>query len=104
MQPNANRINAIDNFSPTTVTGGTGTVLTINGSGFGATQGTGTVGFRRADDGGATYMSPVPTQYFRGCDTQIRVLEVPDGAGTGDIQVTQGATTFTSVKPVNCRL
>lgn len=95
VQPNANRINAIDNFSPATVTAGTGTVLIINGSGFGATQGTGFVGFRRADDGGSTYMNPLPTQYLSWFDTQIRVL-VPDGAGTGDIQVTQGATIFTS--------
>jgi hypothetical protein len=94
VQPNANRINAIDNFSPATVTAGTGTVLTINGSGFGATRGTGTVGFRRADDGGSSYLAPEATQYLGWSNTQI-VVEVPDGAGTGDIIVTQGIT-FTS--------
>lgn len=94
VQPNANRINAIDNFSPTTVTAGTGTVLTINGSGFGATQGAGTVAFRRADDGGSSYLLPDATQYLSWSNTQI-TLEVPAGAGTGDIQVTQGVT-FTS--------
>ena len=81
----------ITGFAPGTVTAGTKTVLTIDGTGFGAVQGTGTVGFKNSDDGGATYINPLPTQYTSWSDTQIKV-EVPSKAGTGTIQVTQGNT------------
>jgi hypothetical protein len=93
-QSSVARITAISGFSPTTLTAGTGTVLTINGSNFGATQGAGFVEFRNADDGGATYITPLPSQYLSWSATQITV-EVPQNAGTGDIRVTQGVT-FTS--------
>jgi hypothetical protein len=89
--PVSQRIQAISGFSPATVTAGTGTVLTINGNAFGATQGSGTVGFRNGDDGGATYINPLPSQYLSWSNTQITV-QVPSGAATGTIQVTQGAT------------
>jgi PKD repeat protein len=85
-------VQSISSFSPTTVTAGTGTTLIINGSGFGATQGSGTVGFKNADDGGATYITPLATQYLSWTNTQIKV-QVPANAGTGTIQVTQGVTT-----------
>jgi hypothetical protein len=88
------RITAISGFSPTNITAGTGSVLTINGSAFGATQGAGVVQFRNADDGGATYITPLASQYLSWSSTQITV-EVPQGAGTGDVQVIQGVT-FTS--------
>lgn len=84
-------IASIGGFSPTTLRAGTGDVLTITGSGFGATQGSGTVGFKNADDGGSTYIHPLASQYVSWSNTQIQV-EVPSGAGTGTIQVTQGAT------------
>lgn len=83
---------SITNFSPTTITAGTASLLTINGSGFGATQGSGTVGFKNADDGGATYITPLASQYVSWSNTQIQV-RVPQNAGTGTIQVTQGTTT-----------
>jgi PKD repeat protein len=85
----------ISNFSPTTITGGTASVLTINGSGFGASQGSGTVGFKNADDGGATYINPLATQYLTWSNTQITV-QVPSNAGTGTIEVTQGTTTVSA--------
>lgn len=88
-------IASISGFSPSTVTAGTGTTITITGSGFGATQGSGTVGFKNADDGGATYINPLATQYISWSNTQI-VVEVPADAGTGTIQVTQGSTTTSS--------
>ncbi|MGZ5287289.1 MAG: T9SS type A sorting domain-containing protein, partial [Flavisolibacter sp.] len=88
------KLTAIGGFSPGTLTAGTGSLLTITGSGFGATQGAGVVRFRNADDGGATYITPLPSQYILWSDTEIRV-EVPDNAGTGTIQVIQGVT-FTS--------
>ncbi|HLG02571.1 MAG TPA: PKD domain-containing protein, partial [Bacteroidia bacterium] len=82
---------SITGFSPSTVTAGTETTITITGSGFGSSQGSGTVGFKNADDGGATYITPLASQYVSWTSTQI-VVEVPDNAGTGTIQVTQGTT------------
>lgn len=80
----------ISNFTPTTLNGGVRDLLTINGAGFGATQGT--VGFRDANFGGADAMGPVyftalDSQVVSWSDTQI-VVEVPSRAGTGDIRVT----------------
>ena len=77
----------ISSFSPGTITAGTQTVLTINGSGFGSTQGSGKVEFRNADNGGSGYMEPIASEYVSWSNTQIKV-EVPSGAGTGDIRVT----------------
>jgi PKD repeat protein len=85
------QVQSISGFSPSTVTAGTGSTITITGTGFGATQGSGSVGFKNADDGGATYIQPLASQYISWSNTQI-VVEVPSGAGTGNIQVTQGAT------------
>ncbi|GAA4889613.1 hypothetical protein GCM10023311_12100 [Flaviramulus aquimarinus] len=79
----------ITNFSPTTITAGTGAVLTINGSDFG-TQGK--VSFRNSDDGGATFFDALDSQILTWTPTQITV-EVPSignigTAGTGTIRVT----------------
>ncbi len=76
-------------FTPSTVTGGTQTVLTINGSGFGGNQGK--VGFSNADDGGATFIDALDTQVLTWSDTQITV-EVPSRAGTGTIRVTDSGS------------
>lgn len=81
----------VDNFSPINVTSGTGTVLTINGTSFGNTQGSSFVSFPNADDGGATFIQPLPSQYISWSDTQIRV-EVPTAAGTGQFEVNTGTT------------
>jgi PKD repeat protein len=89
------QVQSISGFSPTTITAGTGSTITITGSGFGSTQGSGTVGFKNADDGGATYINPLTSQYISWSNTQI-VVEVPSNAGTGNIQVTQGATQTSS--------
>lgn len=89
------QIQSISGISPLTVTAGTGTQITITGTGFGATQGSGTVGFKNADDGGATFITPLASQYISWSSTQI-VVEVPSNAGTGVIQVTQGATQTSS--------
>lgn len=85
----------ITSFSPTTIAAGTGAILTINGTDFGATQGTGYVEFLNSDDGGAGYMRPLASEYVSWNNTQIQV-KVPstglagfDGtAGTGNIRVT----------------
>ncbi|MBN8704005.1 MAG: PKD domain-containing protein, partial [Bacteroidetes bacterium] len=92
---------AITNISPTTATAGTKTVLTITGTGFGTTQGVGTVGFKNADNGGSSYINPHSTQYLSWSDTQIQV-EIPTKAGTGIIQVTQGSSaTSTQTLTIN---
>jgi hypothetical protein len=78
-------------FAPPTITAGTGSVLTITGSGFGAAQGSGRVEFTNADDGGATFITPLASQYQAWSATQIQV-EVPASAGTGVIRVIQGVT------------
>ncbi|WP_299223253.1 T9SS type A sorting domain-containing protein [uncultured Psychroserpens sp.] len=91
---------SITNFTPITVTGGTDTTITINGTGFGNTQGT--VGFRDANFGGETespansgtfvpvYYTALDSEIISWSDTQI-VVEVPSRAGTGDIEVTPDA-------------
>ncbi|WP_162051397.1 T9SS type A sorting domain-containing protein [Pontibacter pamirensis] len=92
----------ITGFEPTTISAGTGTTITINGSGFGATRGDGAVEFRDADFGGTRYVRPLPSAYILWSDNQI-VLNVPsaslDGGtpGSGPIQVvTDDGDTFTS--------
>ena len=85
-------------FSPTTITAGTKTVLTISGAGFGPDKGK--VGFRDADSGGvvspsdntAAYIDALDSQVLSWTDTQITV-EVPSKAGTGDIRITHDDTT-----------
>jgi hypothetical protein len=90
-EPSTQRLLDITGFSPTTITAGTGSVLTINGSGFGATQGAGVVQFRNADDGGATFIQPLQTQYLSWSDAVITV-QVPQNAATGEVRVIQGST------------
>jgi len=72
----------ITSFSPSTITAGTFSVVTINGTGFGATQGTSFVEFKRADDGGATFCQPDAWSYVSWSDTQIQVRLTTTGAGT----------------------
>jgi hypothetical protein len=84
---------AITDFSPAQTTAGTGAVLTIRGSGFGSSRGSGGVFFANADDGGATTTRALDRDYVSWSDTQIQV-RVPslatDGhpAGTGLVRVT----------------
>lgn len=85
----------INGFLPATVTAGTGTTITIDGAGFGSVQGSSVVRFKNADDGGATYITPLASQYISWSTTQI-VVEVPQNAGTGTIQVFNGSATATS--------
>ncbi|MCB0447776.1 MAG: T9SS type A sorting domain-containing protein [Gelidibacter sp.] len=88
---NANRnVNAITNFSPTTATAGTETVLTINGSGFGATKQN--IGFADANDGGGTFVFALASQILSWNDSQITVL-IPTRAGTGPIAIINSAGT-----------
>jgi PKD repeat protein len=83
----------ISGFSPTSITSGTSSNLTITGTNFGATQGTGFVEFKNANDGGGTWVKPLTTDYVSWSNTQI-VVKVPStsqsgpGAGTGQVRVT----------------
>ncbi|MCC9167331.1 IPT/TIG domain-containing protein [Pontibacter harenae] len=96
----------ITSFSPTTASAGAGTVLTINGTGFGSSRGNGAVQFRNADKGGDGFVSPLPRDYVSWSDTQIRV-RIPSAseeggtAGSGPIVVrSSDGTTFTSVTQI----
>lgn len=87
---------SITGFNPTTISSGTNSVLTIRGTGFGATQGTSIVQFKSPDDGGATYNTPLAFHYVSWSDTLIQI-KVPAKSGTGTIQVVVGGvTTLTS--------
>lgn len=83
---------AITSFTPTTITAGTNSVLTITGTGFGATATASLVGFKNADDGGSTNVSPLASEIVSWSNTQIQV-KVPRGAGTGKITVNGSSST-----------
>ncbi|MGQ0829930.1 MAG: T9SS type A sorting domain-containing protein [Bacteroidota bacterium] len=88
---NRNMLAPITSFSPTTINAGTLSVLTINGSGFGTS---GTVSFKNADDGGATYINANAPNIVSWTDGQIQV-RVPSKAGTGTIRVNSTVSTGT---------
>ena len=75
---------SISNFSPTTISGGTKSILTINGAGFGPNPGS--VRFRDPDDGGASFLNALDSQIISWTPTQIQV-EVPSKAGSGTFRV-----------------
>jgi hypothetical protein len=86
----------ITGFTPTLITAGTNSVLTISGSGFGASQGSlGIVQFKNADDGGNTYIAPFSTQYISWNDNEIKLI-VPKAAGTGPIKVSSSTGDLTT--------
>lgn len=91
---------AISNFSPAIITGGTNSVLTINGAGFGADVGT--VRFRDANSGGSSFYTALSSQIVSWSDTQI-LVEVPSRAGTGSFRVANATGTFTN-SPSNLQI
>ncbi|ALJ05757.1 hypothetical protein APS56_11750 [Pseudalgibacter alginicilyticus] len=78
-------------FSPTTVTAGTKSTITITipqgntGTNFGSTKGK--VAFSNANDGGISFYEALDSQVLSWTSTSITV-EVPTEAGTGTIKVT----------------
>ncbi len=89
-----NAVPTITSFSPSTITAGTRSILTINGTNFGAARGTGFVEFANGNDGGASFVKPKVNDYRVWNNNQIQVW-VPDNslsngpaAGTGVIKVT----------------
>jgi hypothetical protein len=69
-------------FSPTSLTAGTGAVLTITGDGFGSARGSGFVEFRNADDGGSTRVKARADDYLSWTNNRIQV-RVPSTASGG---------------------
>jgi hypothetical protein len=89
----------INSFSPATVSAGTKSILSINGSGFGNTSGS--LWFKNANDGGNTFISCHPTQILSWTDNQITAY-VPSLAGTGQIRVaTSGGAAVISTASLN---
>ncbi len=81
----------ITSFVPTTVTAGTQTKLTINGTGFGEKRGNGQVIFTSNEFGGSTTFPLFNSgDYLSWSDTKIEVY-VPSLAGTGAIIVQNDA-------------
>lgn len=84
---------SITSITPTTSTAGRASVLTINGSGFGANRtGNAKVEFKNGNDGGATWTAPSGVEYVSWSDTEIKV-RIPSLAGTGQIRVTAADNT-----------
>ena len=72
----------VANFGPQVIPAGVEALLTINGTGFGSSRGTGFVEFRNADDGGATRVKARDKDYVSWTDTRIEV-RVPSSASGG---------------------
>lgn len=102
-------INAITGISPTTISAGTNSILTITGTGFGAGPANANlyVDFLNADDGGTTRITPHASQYVSWTNTQIQVkvptrtfsasVQTSGTAGTGPVRVVSvGNFTHTS--------
>ena len=75
----------ITGISPAEVTAGTGTLLAIQGTGFGSEQGDGQVWFVSADNPG-NIISSSGFKIESWSDTQIRII-VPSEAGTGNVRI-----------------
>ena len=82
---------ALTSFMPAAAAAGTGAIITLNGNGFGNTQGAGKVAFNK--DGMVRVEAPVVSW----SDTQIKVT-VPATTSSGTIQITNnGGDVVTSV-------
>ena len=88
---------AITSFSPARISAGTGSQITIRGSGFGPGPASASkyVEFANSDNGGLTGVKPAAVEYTSWSDNQITVI-VPEGAGTGAINVFNGTNAAVS--------
>jgi hypothetical protein len=86
---------SITSLSPTTINAGVNDTLTINGTGFGATQTGNSIEFRNNNFTTTAYSTVLDYTIISWSNTQIKVL-VPSFAGTGRVRVTDGTNTFTS--------
>jgi hypothetical protein len=64
----------INSFDPPIITGGTNSMLTIRGQQFGATQGSGNISFKNANNGGISYLPLEPIDISLWSDTLITVI------------------------------
>jgi hypothetical protein len=95
-ETNGSTAATISSLSPTVITAGTKSILTINGTGFGATRGTGFVEFTTAS---GSFAQPFAKDYISWSDNQIRVMvpsrlvgQAPDNAAaSGQVKVTPSA-------------
>jgi hypothetical protein len=92
-------VSQIISFSPTEITAGTNSILTINGNNFGNSKSNSRVLFRNANDGGVTFIEPLITDYISWSNTKIMV-KVPSNAGTGIFKVETNSITSNST-PLN---
>lgn len=81
----------ITNLAPTTITAGTGSVLTITGTNFGTVVGT--VEFKNANNGGSGWVAANTSDIVSWTDNQIQVVVPSYGAtgvpaGSGQVRVT----------------
>jgi len=86
----------ITNLNPLSVSAGTRTAITISGSGFGATQGSGRVAFKNSDNGGGSVVNVTdPKYYISWSDNTIQVIVPGDvmanAIGTGTVSVTNNS-------------
>jgi hypothetical protein len=95
-QINGSTAATISSLSPTVITAGTKSILTINGSGFGATRGSGFVEFTAAS---GAFAQPLTRDYVSWSDNQIRVMvpsrlagqSADNAAANGPVKVTPTA-------------
>lgn len=77
---NGSAVAAVSSLSPTSITAGTRSILTISGSGFGAIRGAGFVEFTTAT---GAFVQPLAKDYVSWSDVQIRVM-VPSRLAIGN--------------------
>jgi hypothetical protein len=88
-------LSQIVSFSPSEITAGTNSLLTINGNNFGNSKSTSRVLFKNANDGGVTFIEPLITDYVSWSNTKI-IVKVPSNAGTGIFRVVTNSNTYNS--------
>lgn len=99
----------ISTITPANITAGTQDEITITGSDFGNTQGTGTVSFRNADNGGSGWVTIAPGPHYTMWSNNMIKMLIPtytqNGikvAGSGNIKVTTASgETVQSAQQVN---
>jgi len=84
-------IPTIADFTPDSLSAGTGAILTITGSNFGQSRGQGLVEFSNANDGGSSLVRALSSDYISWSDNQIKVKVPAYAAGvaaSGQVRVT----------------
>ena len=90
----------ISSIFPYHVRAGTSDTVTITGSGFGASRGTGNIFLKNADDGGQTYLHLDSMDYLDWSDTQIKFI-VPSVVDTSNLNNKRATPGSGLVKIIN---